>query len=88
MYQDAATYLYNVYKSTNSYTYNPIREINLNDRTWNYKTVETNRVETGYATLDDEFIYSITTYHNKSYGQDIVECNTKYTEFLNSVKLK
>ena len=88
MYQDAATYLYNVYKSTNSYTYNPIREINLNDRTWNYKTVETNRVETGYATLDDEFIYSITTYHNKSYGQDIVECNTKYTEFLNSVKLQ
>ncbi len=87
-YTEAGTYLNNVYRSTASDIYYPIQDITLNNRTWQTKKTETNRVETGYATLEGEYIYSITTHHYKRNNVEPIECASKYTEFLNTVKIQ
>lgn len=87
-YTDANTYLINAYRNTPSDIDYPIENITLNNRTWQYKKATTSRVETGYATIEDGYIYTITTHHYTRSNVDSIECAPKYTEFLNTVKLQ
>ena len=86
-YPDEESYLNYTFQTYGSYTVHPIQELTLNNRTWKMKKLEGLRIETGYASVEDDKIYIIKTHHYKSNGQDIVECQNKYNEFLNTVKI-
>lgn len=90
-YPDEKTYLEKKMNTvgTSSYQLSSVTPININGKEWKYMQLETpQRRETLYAFKTNEEIYVIKTYDYKYNNQSNTACDTKYNEFINSVKIK
>lgn len=87
LYYDETSYLNYTYRTTQSPIDSQVQNITLNNRNWKMRRLEGNRIETGYATVEEDKLFIVKTHHYKANGQDIPECALKYNEFLNSVTI-
>lgn len=90
IYTDEAAYLERHVITTDENTsLSAVTPITFNGTEWKYMHLETTtRSETQYALKTTNEIYVIKTYDYKTNNVTNSECNTKYSEFLNTLKLE